>query len=64
MTPIDSVRVFSGPDKAPCDCGMCAAQTIDQSALTSTEKMVKAILLKAQINAELEANAPTKTGDL
>ena len=64
MIPIDYFHVFSGPDKTPCDCGMCAAQTIDLSALTSTEKMVKAILLKAKINAELEANAPTKTGDL
>jgi hypothetical protein len=26
--------------------------------------MVKAMLLKAQITAELEVNAPTKTGDL
>ena len=64
MLPIDSFRGFSGPDKTPCDCGMCAAKTIDWSALTSTEKMVKAILLKAQITAELESNAPTKTGDL
>lgn len=47
-----------------CDCGMCAAKTVDWSALTSTEKMVKAILFKAQITAELEANSPTKTGDL
>jgi hypothetical protein len=64
MIPIDSFRVCAEPDKTPCDCGMCAAKTVDWSALTSTEKMVKAILLKAQINAELEANAPTNTGDL
>ena len=64
MIPIDSFRGFSGPDQTPCVCGMYAAKTIDWSALTSTEKMVKAILLKAQINAELQANAPTKTGDL
>ena len=64
MISIDSFRVFSGPDKTPCDCGMCAAKTVGWSTLTSTEKMVKAILLKAQITAELEANAPTKTGDL
>ena len=64
MIPIDFFRVFSGPVKVPCDCGMCAAKSIDWSALTSTKKMVKAILLKAQITAELEANAPTKTGDL
>ena len=64
MIPIDSFRGISGPDKTPCDCGMCAAKTVDWSALTSTEKIVKAILLKAQITAELESNAPTKTGDL
>ena len=64
MIPIDSFCGFSGPDKTPCACGMCAAKTVDWSALTSTEKLVKAILLKAQITAELEANAPTKTGDL
>jgi hypothetical protein len=64
MITIDAFRGFSGPDKTPCDCGMCATITIDWSALTSTEKMVKAILLKAQITAELEATAPTKTGDL
>ncbi|MDC0583357.1 hypothetical protein OAO92_07785 [Paracoccaceae bacterium] len=64
MIPTDSFRRFSGRDQEPYDCGMCATSTIDWSALTSTEKMVKAILLKAQITAELEANAPTMTGDL
>ena len=64
MFPTDSFRRFSGRDQTPCDCGMCPPNTIDWSALTSTEKMVKAMLLKAQITAELEVNAPTKTGDL
>ena len=64
MIPTNSFRGFSGHDQAPCDCEMCAPNTIDWSALTNTEKMVKAILLKAQITAELEANAPIKTGDL
>ena len=64
MIPIDFFGGFSGLGKTPCDCGMCAAKTVDWSALTSTEKMVKAILSKAQITAELEANAPSKTGDL
>ena len=64
MTPTDPFRGFSDRDPTQCDCGMCAPKTIDWSALTSTEKIVKAILLKAQITAELEANAPTNTGEL
>ena len=64
MVPVGSFRGFSGPDETRYDCGICAANNIDWSALTSTKKMVKAILLKAQMIAELEANAPIKTGDL
>ena len=41
-----------GTDKEDCDCGMCAPNNIDWNALTNTEKMVKAMILKAQITAE------------
>jgi len=44
---------FSGKDQSVCDYGMCAANNIDWARLTNTEKMVKAMLLKAQITAEL-----------
>ena len=64
MTPIDSFLGFSGPDKTTYDCGMCGANNIDWSALTNTEKMDNGTFLKAQIIAELKANAPIKTGEL
>ena len=44
---------FSGEDQSVCNCGMCGPNTIDWATLTNTEKMVKAMLLKAQITAEL-----------
>ena len=49
----DAFFGLSGKDKKVCDCGMCAPNNIDWTTLTITEKMVKAMLLKAQITAEL-----------
>ena len=54
----DAFFGFSGKDQVSCDCGMCASKKIDWTALTNTEKMVKAMLLKAQLTAEL--NGQTK----
>lgn len=54
----DAFFGFSGKDQVSCDCGMCKSRKIDWTALTNTEKMVKAMLLKAHINAEL--NGQTK----
>ena len=48
----DAFIGFSGDDKVGCDCGMCAPNNIDWNELTDTEKMVKAMILKAQITAE------------
>ena len=36
-----------------CQCEVCAANKLDWSTLSNTEKMVKAMLLKAQFAAEL-----------
>ena len=49
----DAFFGFSGKDQFICDCGMCAPSNVDWTRLTNTEKMVKAMLLKAQITAEL-----------
>ena len=54
----DAFFGFSGKDQVLCDCGMCKSRKIDWTALTNTEKMVKAMLLKAHITAEL--NGQTK----
>ena len=58
MTQKDAFFGFSGKDQVSCDCGMCKSRKIDWTALTNTEKMVKAMLLKAHITAEL--NGQTK----
>ena len=48
----DAFFGFYGKDKEDCDCGICASNNIDWNALTNTEKMVKAMILKAQMTAE------------
>lgn len=53
----DAFFGFSGKDQVSCDCGMCKSRKIDWTALTNTEKMVKAMLLKAHITAELNGQA-------
>lgn len=49
----DAFFGFSSKNRLACNCGMCAPDNIDWTALTNSEKMVKAMLLKAQITAEL-----------
>ena len=49
----DAFFGFSGKNQPACNCGMCAPDNIDWTALTNSEKMVKAMLLKSQITAEL-----------
>lgn len=36
-----------------CQCEVCTANRLDWSTLSSSEKMVKAVLLKAKFAAEL-----------
>ena len=36
-----------------CQCEVCSANRLDWSRLSNTEKIVKALLLKAQFAAEL-----------
>lgn len=36
-----------------CQCEVCATNRLDWQTLSNTEKMVKAVLLKAQFAAEL-----------
>ena len=37
----------------PCKCEVCSANRLDWSTLSNNEKIVKALLLKAQFAAEL-----------
>ena len=39
--------------QADCKCEVCAAINVDWTSLSKSEKMVKALLLKAQYAAEL-----------
>ncbi|MBL6779745.1 MAG: hypothetical protein ACO3K9_01730 [Paracoccaceae bacterium] len=41
------------PRHEVCDCEVCATNQLDWSKLSNTEKMVKAMILKAQFAAEL-----------
>ena len=38
-----------------CDCSLCGGNQDNWTALSETQKMVKAIILKAQCEAELSA---------
>jgi hypothetical protein len=49
----DAFFGISSEDQSVCNCGMFGPNTIDWATLTNTEKMVKAMLLKAQITGEL-----------
>ena len=39
--------------QADCECEVCSTINVDWTCLSNTEKMVKALLLKAQYAAEL-----------
>ena len=39
-----------------CTCEYCSSLNVDWTKLTSTEKMVKALILKANIMAELNSS--------
>ena len=41
-----------------CTCEYCQSLSVDWTKLTKTEKMVKALLLKANIMAELNSSGP------
>lgn len=41
------------PRHEVCDCEVCATNQLDWAKLSNTEKMVKAMILKAQFAAEL-----------
>ena len=52
MIPQEGFKAFMQTFET-CHCEVCAANRLDWSKLSNTEKMVKAMLLKAQFAAEL-----------
>ena len=57
MIPQHVYRGFvSDKNVQQCDCGMCVPVGSDWSELSSTEKLAKMIILKAQIAAEANAS--------
>jgi hypothetical protein len=56
MTPLYGFRGSSGPKSDyVCDCSLCGGDQDNWTTLSETQKMVKAILLKAQCEAVLNA---------
>ena len=43
-------------NRQQCNCEYCQSLSVDWTKLTKTEKMVKALLLKANIMAELNSS--------
>jgi len=57
MIPQHAYRGFaSNQSNQNCTCGMCIPVGSDWSELSSTEKLAKMVILKAQIAAEMNAN--------
>jgi hypothetical protein len=56
MIPLYGFRGFTRPKgDYVCDCSLCGGDQDNWTKLSETQKMVKAILLKAQCEAELNA---------
>ena len=56
MTPLYGFKGLTGRDGGYlCDCSLCGGDQDNWTTLSETQKMVKAILLKAQCEAELNA---------
>ena len=52
MIPQDGIKSLMQRFES-CQCEICAANRLDWSKISNTDKMVKAILLKAHFAAEL-----------
>ena len=56
MIPLYGFKGLTGRDSGyVCDCSLCGGDQDNWTTLSETQKMVKAILLKAQFEAELNA---------
>ena len=56
MIPLYGFKGLTGRDGGyVCDCSLCGGDQDNWTTLSETQKMVKAILLKAQCEAELNA---------
>ena len=56
MTPLYGFKGLTGRDGGyVCDCSLCGGDQDNWTTLSETQKMVKAIILKAQCEAELNA---------
>ena len=56
MIPDYGLLNFFPKDEKQCTCEYCNSLNVDWTKLTSTEKMVKALILKANIMAELNSS--------
>jgi hypothetical protein len=56
MIPDYGFNNFFPRHQKKCNCEYCSSLDVDWTKLTSTEKMVKALILKANIMAELNSS--------
>ena len=56
MIPDYGFDYFFPKHENQCTCEYCSSLNVDWTKLTSTEKMVKALILKANIMAELNSS--------
>jgi len=56
MIPDYGYGKFYTKNKKKCTCEYCTSLDVDWTKLTNTEKMVKALILKANIMAELNSS--------
>ena len=56
MIPLYGFDNFFAKHEKQCTCEYCSSLNVDWTKLTSTEKMVKALILKANIMAELNSS--------
>jgi len=56
MIPDYSFSNFFPKHKQQCKCEYCSSLNVDWTKLSKTEKMVKALILKANIMAELNSS--------
>ena len=53
MRPFSHCHGLENSQQANCECEVCTAINVDWTSLSKSEKMVKALLLKAHYAAEL-----------
>jgi len=56
MIPDHAFSNFFPKHQQQCNCEYCSSLNIDWTKLSKTEKMVKALILKANIMAELNSS--------